>query len=123
MRNRHDIVMKVFSTISSPVFSELAIILGGDEIADLPSDVTFFETLRTMKEVRPFKLVFLLDALSPAREEEARRRLVGALVWADVEGLLDFIDPPPITLDHLSCKPWPQYGLGDTVELKDSSVT
>jgi len=72
--------MGEFLSVTSPVFSKFVIIIEGDEISDLPSDVTFFETLRATKEARPPNLVFSLGALSPV-QEEARRRLAGALVW------------------------------------------
>jgi len=87
-------VMEVFSTIASPVFSELVIVLRIREISGLPSDVTLFEALRTMKEIRSFKLVFLLDV--PSRSYEGGRRgLAGALDLVNAEGLLDFLDSPP----------------------------
>jgi len=53
-----------------------------------------------MKEVGPFKLVFSPDVRSPA-QEEGQQGLAGALVWADVEGLTDFIDPSPTPLGYL----------------------
>jgi len=65
------------------------------EIADLPSDGAFFETLRAMKEVRPFKLVFSVDVLFPIDSEEAQRMLVGALDAMNTAGVLDFLDSPP----------------------------
>jgi len=73
--------MDVFSTITSPVFSELVVILGDTEIHHLPLDLTFFETLSTMNQVRPFKLMFLAQvADSPRRRwEEVRQRLTEAL--------------------------------------------
>jgi len=45
--NRYAIVTEVFSTIKSPVFSELIIVLDHDEIG-LLSNVAFFEILRRM---------------------------------------------------------------------------
>ena len=81
--------MDAFLTITSPVFSELVVILGANAVAHLPSGV-MFDTLRTMNEVRPFKLVFLLVAVG-----EARRRLVGALDSVTARGFLDFLDSPP----------------------------
>jgi len=89
--------MEVFSTITSPVFSELVIVVKGDEISDIPSDITFFEALRTMKEVRPFKLVFSFDTLAQfTYDEKDRRRLAGILDLVNAEGLLDFLDSPPV---------------------------
>ena len=84
----HPAVMEVFSTITSPVFSELVIVLGAQAVAYLPLGVMLFETLRTMNEARPFKLIFLF--LGEAREE-----LAGALDSVIARGLLDFLDSPP----------------------------
>ena len=86
--------MKVFSTITSPVFFEFVIVVGADEATHLPLEIALFETLRTVNEVRPFKLVFLLVALDPFWEEK-RRKLAGALDSVTAGGLLNFLDPPP----------------------------
>jgi len=97
VENRHTMVMEVFSTITSPVFSELVIVVKGNETSDIPSDLTLFETLRTMKEIKPFKLVFSFDALSPITHgEKEHRRLVKVLDLVNAEGLLDFLDSPPV---------------------------
>ena len=86
--------MEVFSTITSSVFSELGIVIGGHAVAFLPQDLTLFETLRKMSEVRPFKLVFL-----PKNSEfypgEVRRELTESLNLVATKGLLDFLDSPP----------------------------
>jgi hypothetical protein len=87
--------MEVFSTIASPVFSELIVVIIADLVTRLPSEVPFFETLRTMNEVRPFKLVFLLEAPEKNRGE-AQRMLTEALDLVTARGLLDFLDFPPI---------------------------
>jgi len=50
--------MGVFSTIMSPEFSELVVVLERDIATYLYLKVEFFETLGQMNEVRPFKLVF-----------------------------------------------------------------
>jgi len=85
--------MDIFSSIKSPVFSELVIILRDDSAARLFSDVTLFETLRTMNEVRPFKLVFLIRVLGLA--QVAQRKLAEALDQVNEQGFLDFLDSPP----------------------------
>lgn len=73
----------MFSAITSPAFSELAVALGNDDIDHLPSDVTLFETLRMMHDIRPFKLVFLLELRPfPAEGVEERRKLVEVLRFA-----------------------------------------
>ena len=43
------------------MFSELVIVLEEDKVACLPFDPALFETLSIRNEVRPFKLVFLLE--------------------------------------------------------------
>lgn len=86
--------MGVFSTITSPVFSELVLILRGDDITYSPPDVTLFETLRAMSEIRPFKLVFSL-AVSNRFQGEVRRKLVEALGSVTAKDSLGFLDSPP----------------------------
>ena len=86
--------MEVFSTIASPVFSELVIVIGGHVVTFLPRDATLFETLRRMNEIRPFKLVFLPEA-PESRQEKVRRELAEALDSVTASGLLDFLDSPP----------------------------
>jgi len=89
--------MEIFSTITSPVFSELVVVVKGDETSDISSDFTFFEALRTMKEVRPFKLVFSFDTTTRiTRGEKEQRRLAEVLDMVNAEGLLDFLDSPSI---------------------------
>jgi hypothetical protein len=84
----------VFSTITSPVFTELVIVIGADGVTHLPSEVMLFETLRTMNGVRPFELVFLLTG-PDASLGEAQRKLAGALDSVIARGVLDFLDSPP----------------------------
>ena len=86
--------MGVFSTITSPVFSELVVIILGSSVAYLPQNVTLFVTLRRMHEVRPFKLVFLLEI--PDRWG-TQRRLADALNLLTAKGSFDFLDSPPTT--------------------------
>ena len=86
--------MWVYSTITSPVFSEVVILVEFNAGVYFPSQVPFFDTLRTMNEIRPFKLVFLLTVLDRFREE-AQQKLVGALDSVTARGLLDFLDSPP----------------------------
>ena len=84
--------MDIFSTITSPTFSELVIVHTGYAMDHLPREVALFETLRKMNEVRRFKLVFLLEV-----EEfwDPRRELSKALDSVAAKGLLDFLDSPP----------------------------
>jgi hypothetical protein len=55
--------------------------------------VMLFETLRTMNQVRPFRLVFLVAEPGPFWEV-ARQRVVEALDSATARGLLKFLDSP-----------------------------
>ena len=59
----------MYSTITSPVFSRLVIVLGGSGVSYPPSEVTLFEALRVMNEVGFFKLAFLFEAEYYFREE------------------------------------------------------
>ena len=94
LNHHHDpaIVMEVFSTITSPTFSELVLVHTGYAVGSLPQGVTLFETLREMHKVRRFKLVFLLEVDDIW---DARRELAEALDSVADKGLLDFLDSPP----------------------------
>ena len=91
--HRHAIVADVFSTITSPTFSELVIVLT-DDVACPHWGATLFRTLRTMNEVRPFKLVFSLE-VSSSHQWQIRREFAGALSLVAAKGLLEFLDTPP----------------------------
>ena len=94
--NVHDqppvVVMEPFSTIKASLFSELVIIHTGISMDHLPQEVTLFETLRKMNEVRRFKLVFLVEA---ENARDAQRELGAALDSVAAKGLLGFLDSPP----------------------------
>ena len=91
---RHTMVTEVFSDIASPAFSELVVVLGHYDIARLLSDVTLFETLRTMSEIRPFKLVLLFELHRfPARGTEERQKLTELLRLVATKR---FFNSPPI---------------------------
>jgi len=84
---------ELFSTITSPAFSELIIVL--TEHSYFPQNTAFFNALRTMNEARPFKLVFSLEVWdSPYRE--MRWWLIEAVELAITEGTFDFLDSPPV---------------------------
>ena len=91
--HRHTIVAEVFSTVTSLAFSDLVIVLT-DDVAWPPWGVALFRTLRTMSEVRPFNLVFLLEVPN-SHQREAQQQFVGALGLVAAKGLLDFLDFPP----------------------------
>jgi len=84
----------VFSTITSPVFSELVIVLTERCSFHFLRDPSLFETLRMMNEALPFKLVFLLKTSEVSRGK-ARRELVEALESVTVNCFLDFLESPP----------------------------
>ena len=86
---RHAIVREVFSAIKSSVFSELVVVLGHDDIARFPSDVTLFETLRAMNDVRPFTLVI---SPIPIRGTEQQQKLMELSRLVTAQG---FFSPPP----------------------------
>ena len=86
-------VLEAFSTITSPVFSELVIVLQGvDAIMALLSEVALFQTLSRMNEIRPFKLVFLLEGMGCLREE--RLMMEGVIRRVVEESSLDFLASP-----------------------------
>ena len=97
----HDIVMEVFSTITSPVFSELVVVLVDDGTTHLPHEVMLFQTLRKMQRVRPFRLVFLFEGPCLVKRgghwefAEVRQELGQALDDVTSKGFLDFLDSPP----------------------------
>ena len=86
--------MDVFSTITSPVFSELVVVIEGDVMSYPSKQLVLFETLRMMNEVRPFRLVLLLEVWD-FYKEKARQKLAEALALATQRGCLDFLDSPP----------------------------
>ena len=94
----------MFSTIKSPVFSELAFDLGDHDIARLPVDLAFFETLRELNGIRPIKLVFLLNAVGfpPNSVLQEFGKVLGSVT---ARGLLDFLDSPPTVMDIRQVRP------------------
>lgn len=87
--------MKTFITITSPVFSELVVILREENIAYLQCEVVMFKILRKMSGIRPFKLVFLLEVSDPS-QQKARQETEKALDFLAARGVIDFLDSPPI---------------------------
>ena len=87
--------MEIFSTLKSPVFSELVIVLAGHWTGDLRWEDALFKTLRKMNEFRPFKLVFLLEGPFFGREGVARLAVAEALGSATEKGFLKFLGSPP----------------------------
>jgi len=82
---------KLFSTITSPVFSELVIALARHH---LPLPVMLFGVLRRVNEVRRFRLVFLL-VVEVRDLYDGRRELAETLDSVTTKGHLDFLNSPP----------------------------
>ena len=100
--HHHTIITEVFSTIASPVFSELVIVFSGHKIGTLPPDIPLFTTLSTMNEIRPFQLVFLCQVSGHSQGEA--RELEEALEPVYAEGVLDFLASPPIVRSARFCQ-------------------
>ena len=86
------VVMKVFSTITSPVFSELVIVLTG-HVDFSRWTVKLSGALRIINKVKRIKLVFSLEAPSPSQWET--QQLEEFLESMTAGGFLDFLDSPP----------------------------
>lgn len=84
--------MGAFSDITSPAFSELAIVLRRSEVAKIPSEIALFHTLRKMNEIKRFKLIFLLRILDWSQGEQ--RAFEEVLESVAAKGLLDFLETP-----------------------------
>ena len=85
-------VMEAFSTIASPMFSELVIISTDYPTHCLPQEAVLFNTLHKMYEVKPFKLVFLLEVSDTS---DVMQELVDALELVTMKGLLGFLNSQP----------------------------
>ena len=90
-----DAIVHLFSTLASPVLSELVILSWYDQFIRFLSDATSLETLRMMSTIRPFKLVILFSALHPP-SREATQALDSTLGSAIAKGTFDFLDSPPV---------------------------
>lgn len=98
-----DNLIEVYSTIASPLFSEVVVTLENRDISAILSRVAFFETLGAMYRIRPFNLVFspvVLDGL----QEEAQQKLVEILDSAAAKRRLAFLGSPP-TIRNRSRRP------------------
>ena len=91
---RNTLVMDAFSTITSPVFSELVITLDTNSALRIPLVIVLCEGLRELNQVRPFKLVFSFEG-PYSSPEEARHILTRCLRSATALGLLEFLNSPP----------------------------
>jgi len=110
--NRYAIVTEVFSTITSPVFSELIIVLDHGRIG-LLSNVASFEILRRMDQVRAFALVFLVKIEDLYRIRTGVLQKFGDAVFsATAKGLLDFLDSRPIIRTAQQTPEWELWPRG-----------
>ena len=91
---RHAAVTRVFMTITSPMLSELVIVISGYDMTYLPREVGLFDALREMNEFKPFKLVFLPEGSSFGRET-ARQKFTEALDSVTARGFFKFLALPP----------------------------
>jgi len=91
--SRPAVVKDVFSSIKSPVFSELVIVVTSYAVY-LPTEVMVFKSLREMNAIRPFKLVFLLEA-SDFHQEQVQRELAEALASIKTNNSLNFLASEP----------------------------
>ena len=73
------------------MFSELIIVLARGLTR---GEVRSFETLRRVNEARPFKLVFLFEALD-SNQEKVRWESASLLKSTTITGSLGFLDSPP----------------------------
>ena len=86
-------IESIFHTITSPVFSELVIVIQSGDVYHFPWRM--YGTLRRMYGVRPFKLVFLILGSERSTEVVALRTWQGAINVATTKGLLGFLQSPP----------------------------
>lgn len=109
----HDVVKGVFSTITSPVFSEFVVVVLAERFSRLLFDGTVFDTLRAMHEVRPFELVFLILHVSGSSlPQEVRGVYEREVESSTARGLLNFLTSPP-TVRIAAPSPFP-YKLRDS---------
>ena len=85
--------MEVPSTITSPGFFGLVVVLWDAQIAHFPSGVELFETLHMMYEARSFNLVFLIKGGYSI--SLVRQRMPGRVVELVVMENLSSLDPLP----------------------------
>jgi len=76
------------------VFSELVIVIKTEESSYLFQNLSLFEMLYAMHELRPFKLVFSVEVSDLARPR-VRLDLTRCLEYVTTKGLLNFLDSPP----------------------------
>ena len=83
-------------TITSPVFSDIVIVVQGRIIQNLHSfRHILFEMMKDLYEVKPFRLVFCLEVWDGDRED-AVKRLKEYIDEEAAKGGLEFVPCPPL---------------------------
>ena len=82
------------STITSPVFSEVAIVLGDRDINELFRS-SLFSAVRSVYEVKPFHLVFSLEVWEGYRKP-ATKDFKTHMNAEAAKGGFDFLPRPPV---------------------------
>ena len=88
------LIMDLLSTITSPVFSEVVIILPDKVVRDPNLQNTLFPVVRGICETRPFCLIFRLGKLSWDAEYDRERLKETISVEAAKGGFGPLLDPP-----------------------------
>ena len=91
--HRNTFVRETFSTITSPVFSELVIILGYDPMPSLPPGILLGEGLRELNKIRPFEWVFL--CVDPHWDIRDPGEVLASSTVFGTRGSLSFLGSPP----------------------------
>jgi len=105
-----DLVRDLLSTITSPVFSEVVIILQDSVVHD-PNLVrnTLFRAVRGMCGVKRFRLVFWLKKLYRDGGYD-RNRLKGMIKAQAAEGGFGSLLDPPVIVSYTRGKRWLAWG-------------
>ena len=90
---------ELLSTVASPVFSDVVIILQDDIVRSHFLRYKLFAAVRDMSKVKPFRLVFRLGKLSRDGEGD-RERLKGLIEAEAVKGRLGPLLHPPVIVPY-----------------------
>ena len=87
-------------TITSPVFSDIVIVVQGRIIQNPRSfRHVLFKMMRDLYEVKPFRLVFCLEVWDGDRED-AIKRLKEYIDGEAAKGVLEFLPCPPLIISN-----------------------
>ena len=103
--DRVGIIRDLLSTVTSPVFSEVVIILQEGIVHDPNIRNTLFRAVRGMCEVKPFRLVFWLDELYRVGEH-IRERFEGMIKAQAAKGGFGPRLDPPVIVSYTRGKRW-----------------